>query len=124
MKHTATLTVTSLLSILLTTFHLTDDYVRGISKGDLTGFPVLVVLAVWAYAALLLLDRRSGHVIVLVASLLASILPVPHMLGKSGITAGIKSAGGFFFAWTLIALGVTATFSVMLSVRALRRGNW
>jgi hypothetical protein len=30
-----------------------------------------------------------------------------------------KSSGGFFFIWTLIALGVTSLFSVMLSVRAL-----
>jgi hypothetical protein len=30
-----------------------------------------------------------------------------------------KSGGAFFFAWTPIALGVTAIFSVILSVRGL-----
>ena len=31
-----------------------------------------------------------------------------------------KSSGGFFFVWTLIALGAIGTFTFMLSVRALR----
>src|SRR2546423_9694625 len=31
-----------------------------------------------------------------------------------------KAAGAFFFIWTLYALGVTGTFGVILSVRALR----
>jgi hypothetical protein len=30
-----------------------------------------------------------------------------------------KSNGAFFFIWTLLALGVTALFSVILSVRGL-----
>jgi hypothetical protein len=30
-----------------------------------------------------------------------------------------KSSGAFFFIWTLLALGVTALFSVILSARAL-----
>ena len=37
-----------------------------------------------------------------------------------------NSSGAFFFVWTLIALGVTALFSVILSVRglwSLRRGQ-
>ena len=38
----------------------------------------------------------------------------------SGIASGIaNSSGGFFFVWTLIALGVTALFSVVLSARGL-----
>lgn len=50
-------------------------------------------------------------------SLLASGLPVIHMTGSGGVTGGIKSGGAFFFAWTLLALGVTAIFSVILAVR-------
>ena len=30
-----------------------------------------------------------------------------------------RSAGAFFFIWTLYALGVTGTFGVILSARAL-----
>jgi len=118
-KRTVTLTITSLLSILFTTFHLTDDIVRGISPGRLSNLPVVLVLAVWLYATLVLVERRSGGVIILMMSLLASSLPVIHMTGSGGVTGGIKSGGAFFFAWTLIALGVTAIFSVILSARGL-----
>ncbi len=103
-----TLTITSLLSILFTTFHLTDDIVRGMFPGRLSNLPVVLV------------ERRSGCIIILVMSLLASGVPVIHMTGSGGVAGGIKSGGAFFFAWTLIALGVTAIFSVIL----LARGLW
>jgi len=102
-----TLTITSLLSILFTTFHLTDDIVRGMFPGRLSNLPVVLV------------ERRSGCIIILVMSLLASGVPVIHMTGSGGVAGGIKSGGAFFFAWTLIALGVTAIFSVILSARGL-----
>jgi len=35
-----------------------------------------------------------------------------------------NSSGAFFFVWTLIALGVTALFSVILSVRGLWSLQW
>jgi hypothetical protein len=59
MKHNLTLTITSLLSILLVTFHFSDD-----------------------------------------------------------------SSGIFFFVWTLIALGVSAAVSVILSARGLWSLEW
>ncbi|HUK89139.1 MAG TPA: hypothetical protein VLZ81_01980, partial [Blastocatellia bacterium] len=65
-----------------------------------------------------LAERRSGYVIVLLGSLLASAVPVIHMKG-AGVGEIAKSSGGFFFVWTLIALGVTGIFSVILSVRGL-----
>jgi len=121
MKHTVTLTITSLFTILFTTFHLTDDIVRGMSPGGLSNLPVVLVLVVWLYGTLVLAERRSGYVIILVASLLASGLPVVHMTNTGGAVGGgiAESRGAFFFAWTLIALGVTATFSVILSARGL-----
>lgn len=127
-RHHVALTVTSVLAILFTTFHLADDYSRGFSPGGLTNFPVPFVLAVWLYAALVLVERRSGHIILLVFSLLASGLPVVHLMGRSGITGGAipKSAGAFFFAWTLLAVGITAVCALILSVRGLwrlRRGQ-
>ncbi len=45
-------------------------------------------------------------------------MPVVHMTG-SGYGAIAKSSGGFFFVWTLLAVGVTGTFAVILSARAL-----
>ncbi len=121
MKHTLTLTITSLLSILFTTFHITHDIVRGISPGGLSNFAVVLVLAVWLYGTLVLAGRRSGYVIILVLSVLASGLPVIHMMGKSGVVGprAAEPSGAFFFAWTLFAVGVTAVFSVVLSARGL-----
>lgn len=120
MKETATLVISSLLAMLFGTFHLTDDIIRGFAPGRLSNVFVVLVVTLWLYATLLLAERRSGYVIILVMSLLSSWIPVIHMTGKRGITAGIPlSPGAFFFVWTLIALGVTAALSVVLSVRGL-----
>jgi len=120
MKHNVLLTITSLLSILFAAFHITDDIVYKISPGGLSNLTVVVFMVVWLYAMLVLVEGRSGYVIVLLLSLLASAVPVIHMKGSSGITAGISNpSGAFFFAWTLLALEVTAVFSVILSVRGL-----
>ena len=120
MKHTVMLTITSLLTILFTTFHLADDIVRGFSPGGLSIIPVVLVWVVWVYATLVLVERRSGCVIILVMSLLASGLPVIHMTGK-GVAGGrvAGTSGAFFFVWTLLAVGVTAVFSVILAARGL-----
>ena len=125
MKHDAVLAVTSPLSILLLTLHVTDDIVRGISKAESSNIALLVLVA-FLYGTLVLSERRSGYVIILVLSLLALGVPFIHMRGKGvGVASGIaNSSGGFFFVWTLIALGVTGLFSVILSARGLWGLSW
>jgi hypothetical protein len=119
MKRDVTLTIASLLSILFTTFHVTDDIVRGMEPGRLSDLVVVPILVAWLYGTLVLAERRSGYVIILLGSLLGLLVPVIHMKG-AGVGGTIaKSSGAFFFIWTLIALGVTALFSVVLSVRGL-----
>jgi hypothetical protein len=120
-KHNLMLIIASVLSILLVTFHLTDDIVRGMEQGKLLDLIAVPILVVWLYGTLVLAERRSGYVIILIGSLLGLVVPVVHMMGKGvGVSGNIpKSSGAFFFIWTLIALGVTALFSVVLSVRAL-----
>lgn len=121
MKHTLPLSVASLLSILFTTLHVTDDIIRGMAPGTLSTFAMLVpILVVWLYGTLVLADRRSGYVIVLLGSLLGILVAVLHLRG-AGVGGTIaKSSGGFFFIWTIMALAVTSLFSVILSVRGLR----
>ena len=117
MKQNATLAVTSLLSILLLTLHITDDIVRGISKAESSN-TALLVLAVFLYGTLVLPERRSGHVIILLIGLMAAAMPVMHMRGAHyGDIA--KSPGGFFFVWTLWALGGLGGFTFVLSARGL-----
>jgi hypothetical protein len=80
MKHNVMLTVASLLSILLLTLHITDDIVRGISKAESSNI-ALAVLVVLLYGTLVLAERRSGHVIMLLVGLFAAAMPVIHMRG-------------------------------------------
>ena len=117
MKENTTLVVTCLLSILLLTLHVTDDIVRGISKAEPSNI-ALVVLVVFLYGTLLLAGRRSGHVIMLLVGLFAAAMPVLHMRGVHyGEIA--RSAGGFFFVWTLFALSTTGWFAAILSARGI-----
>ena len=119
-KSTITVTITSLLSILLMTFHLTDDVVRGFEPGGFKNVSGILILVVWLYGTLALAGRRSGYIIILLGSLLGSVVPLVHMRG-AGLVGGriANSSGKFFWVWTLIALGVTALVSVVLSTRGL-----
>ena len=120
MKNNVVLTIASLLSILLFTFHLSDDIVRGFEPGGFKHISGVLTVVVWLYGTLVLGERRSGYVIILLGSLLGSLMPLAHMRG-AGLVGGriANSSGVFFWVWTLIALGVTALFSVILSVRGL-----
>ena len=82
MKQHAILVVTSLLSNLLLTLHVTDDIVRGILKAEPAN-SALLVLVVFLYGTLVLAERRSGHVIMLLVGLFAAGMPVIHMRGHT-----------------------------------------
>jgi hypothetical protein len=121
------LTIFSLLTLLLLTLHLAADIVRGFEPGGLSNLVGGVLISVvWLCGALLLAGRRSGFVIVLLGSLLGMFVPYVHMKGRGvGIASGIaNSNGGFFFVWTLIAIGVLSLFSVILSARGLWSLPW
>ena len=124
MKQSAILVATSLLSILLLTLHITDDIVRGISRAEPSNI-ALIVLVVFLYGTLLLAGRRSGYVIMLLVGLFAAAMPVLHMSGVH-YSEIARSAGGFFFVWTLWALGGVGGLTLILSARglwSLRRGQ-
>jgi len=124
MKQNMMLTIVSLLSILLLTLHITDDIVRGISQAEPSNI-ALAVLVVLLYGTLVLAERRSGYAIMLLVGLFAAATPVMHMRGAHyGEIA--RSAGGFFFVWTLWALGGLGGLTFVLSARglwSLRRGQ-
>ena len=126
MKQNLTLTITSLLSILFMTLHLTGDTIRARAGTPEAGGSTLIavpVLVVWLYGTLMLAERRSGHIIMLVGSLLALLMPVAHVMGAEGIFRWqlARSGPSFLFVWTLHAIGVTGMFSFILSVRGLWR---
>jgi hypothetical protein len=125
MKQDRMLTIASLLSILFLTFHLAEDIVRGFEPGGFKNAQGMLTMVVWLYGTLALTERRSGYVIMLLGSLLGSVVSLAHMRG-AGLVGGriANSSGMFFWVWTIIALGVCAAFSVILSARGLWRLQW
>ncbi len=122
MTQSGTLTFTSLLSILLFSLHWADEIARGIEPGTIDRtWGGLLILFIWLYGALAISERRSGLVILLLGSLLASGVPVLHMQGRGLVGGRIAagSSGALFWVWTNIALGASGTISLALSVRAL-----
>jgi hypothetical protein len=124
MKPNHLLIIASLLSILFMTLHLTSDTTHarvGTSEAGGSTLVAVPVLVIWLYGTLLLAERRSGYIIMLVGSLLAAGMPVIHVMGPAGIFHGqiARSNPAFLFVWTLHVLGVTGLFSLILSTHGL-----
>ena len=115
MKPSVMLTVASLLSLLLIMFHLTDDVLLQAEGAVKYHIPVLVFVA-WLYGTLMLSDRVSGYIIMLLGGLVAAGMIVIH--SKGGV---VHKSGGFFFVWTMFALSATGWFTMILSARGLWR---
>ena len=117
-----TLTITSLLSILLFSFHWADEVARGLEPGTVSAAGGLLILGVWLSATLVFPERRWGLVIILIGSILAAAVPVLHMQGRGLVLGryGTTNANAmFFWVWTNIALGASGMVSLFLSVREL-----
>src|SRR5258706_15905904 len=98
MRQNPSLTIASLLSILLGLCHLTDDIIHGMEPGRLSNLVGVVVFSVvWLYGTLVLAERRSGYVIMLLGGLLAAFIPYVHMKGAGVGGEFAKSSGAFFF---------------------------
>lgn len=122
MKRNIVLTVTSLLSIVLLSFHLTQDALRekpGTWPAGPGNLVAIVILLVFLLGTVLLAGRRSGYVIMLIGGLFAAAMPVLHLTSPG--FGRVARSGQFFFMWTLIALGVIGTFSMILAARELWR---
>ena len=118
MKHNVILTVMSLLSIVLLSIHVTHDIVRGVDSWGRQSLIGVLILVVLLYGTLVLADRRSGLVIILVGGLFAAAMPVIHA------KVNMAKSGTFLFIWTLFALGATGTLTVILAARGLWRREW
>ena len=125
MNRSVMLTITSLLSILFFTFHMSDDIVRGFEPGGVRNISGVLIMVVWLYGSTVLAGRRSGYIIMLLGAILGSGVPVVHMIGKGLVGGRIATSSGIhFWVWTLITLQVTAVFSLILSVRGLWSLPW
>jgi hypothetical protein len=126
MKQSVLLTLASVFSVLLLTLHLADDIVLGFEKGRPSNLLAVPIAVLWLYGTLVLAERRSGYVITLLGSLLAAYVPVIHFQAAAGVAGGriANSSGAFFFVWTLLAIGVCAVFSAILSAHGLWKLQW
>jgi hypothetical protein len=108
------LPIGSLLLIVLLTLHLADDVVLGKDVLDIVRLCIyLPIIAACLYATLVLTERRSGLIIMLLGSLLGLAVVAIHASGPAGIH------GEFFHVWLLIAIGGTSLFALVLSVSGL-----
>ena len=114
------LTITSLLSLLLFTFHMSEDIVRGMEPGGFKNLSGVAIMVVWLFGTLVLAGRRSGFIIALLGGLLGFVVLLAHVRGV-GLVGGriANSSGKLFWVWTLLTLGVLSLFSVILSIREL-----
>ena len=126
MKQTAMLTTASLLTILLMSIHIAGDILFKMSPPGLINLLVIFIFVAQLYGTLVLAGRRAGYIIIFLASALGLVIPVVHMKGTRGVLGGdIGNSGqAFLFVWTLLALGITATFSLILSASALLSLPW
>ena len=107
------LTVTSLISILLLTFHFTDDMVHGLDTPGPANLIAIAIVVVFLIGPLLLRERLGGRILILLGAIGAIGMPVLHMQGRS-FPEIVRGTGGFFFFWTLLMLGVIGTLSLIL----------
>ena len=114
MKDKGLLTVMSLLSIVLSLIHVTDDVVRG--KDRFPNLLGMLIWVVWLYGTLVLRERLLGKIIMLLGAILSAGIPILHLPGTA---AAAKTSGAFLFLGTLLALGISGLFSIVLAVQGL-----
>lgn len=119
MKQNDLLSVMSILSVFLLALHISQDIVFGLDRAGLNHLVGVAILLVVLCGAVLLRERLSGKVIMLLGGLMAAGMLPLHM--RNGLRPEfLERNGALLFVWTLYVLGVLGTFSVILAVRALR----
>ena len=120
MKNSVLLTIFSLVTILLVILHLTTEIAFGLESGGLKNIIGILIVVVWLSGTLLLYERKWGYVIVLLASILGTLVPIVHMMGAGLVGGRIGHTHlALFWVFSNFLLGVTALFSIILSARGL-----
>lgn len=115
MKPSILLTISSLLSLLLIMVHLTGDVLLQ-PEGSVKYYIPVVIFVVWLYGTLMLSNRVSGYVIMLLGGLISAGMIVLH--SRTGV---VRQSGGFYFVVTMFALSTTGWFTAILAARELWR---
>jgi hypothetical protein len=121
MKYKDMLVGTSLLSVVLLSFHFTQDALHarpGTLEAGAGNLVAALIVFVFLSGTALLAERRVGQIIMLVGALFAIGMPALHFTNGADLN---KHNGAFFFVWCLIALGVTGLLSLVLLTQELPR---
>ena len=119
MKNIDLLMRISILSVVLLALHISQDVVFGFSRGGLNQLAGVAILVVVLCGAVLLRERRSGQVIMLLGGVIAMSMMPMHMW--NGMRPEfLERSGALVFVWTLYVLGVIGGLTVILAIQALR----
>src|SRR5206468_9109819 len=119
MKLNGLLSKATLLSAVLLALHISQDIVFGFDRAGLNHLVGVAILLVVVCGAVLLRERRSGKVIMLLGGVMAAAMLPLHM--RNGLRPEfLEKSGALLFIWTLYVLGVTGGLSVILAAQALR----
>ena len=112
--------MTSLLSIFLVLFHVSEDIVRGFEPGGFKHIQTILTMSLWTYGTVALSGRRSGYILMLLGALLGSLVSIAHMRGPGLVGGRIANTDGMLL-WVLseLLLGVTACVSAVLAAQGL-----
>ncbi len=126
MEQTAMLTTASLLTTLLMTFHLTGRHPVQYGPAGLANLRAMFIFVALLCGTLLLAGRRAGYIIIFFGSVLGLVIPVIHMKGTRGLICRRDRQLNriFLFCVDTPRVGITATFSTILSARALLSLPW
>jgi hypothetical protein len=113
MNNKRMLIVASLLTLLLTIIHMSQDTILQAVGSVKYPIPV-VVFAVWLCATLLLSDRIVGYIIMLLGGLIGAGMIVTHSR-----TLVVGNSGGLFFVWTLFTLSTVGWLTAILAAREI-----
>ncbi|HEY4216442.1 MAG TPA: hypothetical protein VGM67_04860 [Gemmatimonadaceae bacterium] len=120
MKKNDLLAQMSLISLVLVSIHIPDDYVHGLDTHVVDNPYGILVLVLWAAGLFLLRERLIGRIVLLLGGLVAVAMPIMHLNGHYPPNFA-TSDGAFRFVWTLYAVGTTGSLTVILALRELFR---
>jgi hypothetical protein len=119
MRPNQVLSVTSIVSVVLLALHISQDIVFGLDSAGLNHLVGVAILLVVAFGAVLLRERVTGMVIMLLGGVMAAGMLPLHM--RNGLRPEfLEKSGALLFVWTLYLLGVLGGLSVILAIQALR----
>lgn len=122
MKQNDLLSATSILSVLLLALHISQDVVYGLDPAGLHHLFGVAILTVIVCGAVLLRERTSGKVIMLLGGVMAAGMLPLHM--RHGMRPEfLAKSGALLFVWILYLLAVIGSFSVVLAILELRPGR-